>query len=448
MKCCMSLRMLTGLLVGFAGFSLAMPIAALPQVESRTGEPVTRHGESSPTMPETFHGHPPDPGVSAYSNPQTTTSSHPVTPSYPSASSSPTHAPLQRTPRSAAEQQRAARLTLTQVDALQREVSELRGLVEMQDHEMKQLKKSQQDLYKDLERRLSELSSKSTTKSSQPKSEISANVKSSKNKESTKSTASTPTSSLYADKQAAGDKPGEMMVIQSNVDSEEQALMEEMIINAESKPETKAQTEPKIAAKASNGSDSGSESPGWFGSKKKTGKGVQDTKSSVDTKSAETKNVSKPTPTTANADIGVIPTSKSHSASVTDNNTYQSAYNLIRTKKYNEGANALLDYLKRFPKGEQAANAHYWLGEVYMVQWQTDKSKSDLLEKATQEFLNVVNQFPSHAKVSDAVLKLGLIELEKGNIEAARLHLLDVKTRFRGTAAAKVADARLNQLKD
>jgi tol-pal system protein YbgF len=113
-----------------------------------------------------------------------------------------------------------------------------------------------------------------------------------------------------------------------------------------------------------------------------------------------------------------------------------------------EGANALQEYLKRFPEGEQAANAHYWLGEVFMVQWQSDKAKSDLLEKASQEFLNVVNQFPSHVKVSDSVLKLGLIELEKGHTAAARLHLEDVKSRFAGTAAAKVADARLQQLKD
>jgi len=51
---------------------------------------------------------------------------------------------------------RAARLTLKQVESLQRDVSELRGLVETQDHEIARLKKSQQDFYLDLDKRLSQ----------------------------------------------------------------------------------------------------------------------------------------------------------------------------------------------------------------------------------------------------------------------------------------------------
>lgn len=456
---------------------------ALPQVESRTGQPVVRRGdtasrrENSPSMPETFHGHAPDPIEDSMSAASLPTHSMPAQ-SMPAQSNARSHSNVgthsnigtnanvgshsnadshlnkPRTP----EQQRAARMTLTQMEALQREVAELRGLVEMQDHEIKQLKKTQQDLYKDLERRLNETGkAKAKSVQSVQLDPPMPNNKSTASKTATSKTKEQPKASqakeslakesqdLAASLPPENDQSGEMMVIRSSVDTEEQALIEEMVINAESKPgkpETKTLINPNTKKTADNAKD----------------KPAQKTEKSLD-KAAHDKTAHKGNPgkedkakqdpaVTASSEIGVIPTSKTVTASVTDNNTYQSAYNLIRTKKYPEATTALHDYLKRFPNGEQAANAHYWLGEIYMVQWQGDKSKADLLEKANQEFLNVVHQFPTHMKVSDSVLKLGLIELEKGNVEAARLHFSDVKTRFPGTAAAKVADARLQLLKN
>lgn len=131
----------------------------------------------------------------------------------------------------------------------------------------------------------------------------------------------------------------------------------------------------------------------------------------------------------------------------TDTSLYQEAYNFVKTKRYEEAIQAFQKYLNHFPTGEQVANAHYWLGEVYMVQWQGNKENPTLLLKAQNEFSNIANSFPNHTKTADATLKLGLIELEKGNMEAAKQYLMKVKSGYPGTTAAKVAESRLQHMR-
>ena len=73
---------------------------------------------------------------------------------------------------------------------------------------------------------------------------------------------------------------------------------------------------------------------------------------------------------------------------------YQTAYNFIKAKQYNEAVNALQDMLKKYPSGQFAANAHYWLGELYGL-----LNKPDL---ALKEFTAVIKTFPDSPRVSDA----------------------------------------------
>ena len=86
------------------------------------------------------------------------------------------------------------------------------------------------------------------------------------------------------------------------------------------------------------------------------------------------------------------------------------------------------------------------MGEVYMVEWQKDPQNKTLLDKASHAFSNIPSQFPGNSKVSDALLKLGIIENEKGNAAGARKYFTDVKNRYPGSAAARIAETRLKQL--
>lgn len=119
--------------------------------------------------------------------------------------------------------------------------------------------------------------------------------------------------------------------------------------------------------------------------------------------------------------------------------TYQTAYDLIKAKKYNDAIAALQKMLQKYPSGQFAANAHYWLGELYGL---TGKS-----EQSSKEFNTIVNDFPSSPKVSDAQLKLGMIYASDLKWREAKAAFKKVVSRYPGTASAHLASEQLKQLK-
>ena len=90
-------------------------------------------------------------------------------------------------------------------------------------------------------------------------------------------------------------------------------------------------------------------------------------------------------------------------------------------------------FLQDFPDGRYAPNAHYWLGELYLVIEPRD------LESARQSFALLVSQHPEHNKTPDALYKLGKVQFEKGNPEKARVYFDLVINQYSGTNAS-VAD--------
>lgn len=223
----------------------------------------------------------------------------------------------------------APHILLKQNEALKQELNELRGLIETQQHEIEQLKKSQQDFYKELDKRLVQLSKNTPAKS--------------------------------------------------------QSMVSVKPIPIE-----------KSSASA----------------------------------------------------IAMVPVEHNTVAPVvaTEKDAYEAAYNLVRTKQYVEATKAFQDYLNRFPTGERTPGAYFWLGEIYMVQWQAEPEQQALLDKAAEAFLNVTSKFPNHQKVPDALLKLGLVQHEKGNFAAAQQYFTEVKERYPGSAAARIAQMRLKSL--
>lgn len=118
---------------------------------------------------------------------------------------------------------------------------------------------------------------------------------------------------------------------------------------------------------------------------------------------------------------------------------YQTAYDLIKSKKYTEAITALQKMLARYPSGQFAANAHYWLGELYGLLNKNDDSAS--------EFAIVVKKYPDSPKVSDAELKLGFIYLGQFKWADAKAVFKSVINRYPGTASARTAAEQLKQIK-
>lgn len=155
------------------------------------------------------------------------------------------------------------------------------------------------------------------------------------------------------------------------------------------------------------------------------------------TKNNNTTNSSgyKATPSTSES---IKQANQNQSASLEDSSAYQTAFTALTKKQYEQAATGFSRYVSAFPKGQYAANAHYWLGEIYLSQKNNDK--------AALEFKTVIDQFPQSVKVLDAQLKLADAHAGMGKIAEAKAELNQLKQKNPGSTAAQLASIRLQQL--
>ena len=96
---------------------------------------------------------------------------------------------------------------------------------------------------------------------------------------------------------------------------------------------------------------------------------------------------------------------------------YQSAYGLVRERQFEAAVEAFNTFLASYPFGRFAPNAHYWLGELYLVIEPVDP------ESARQNFQLLLDQYPNDRKVPDALYKLGRVHALKGNMDRSKEYL-------------------------
>ena len=96
---------------------------------------------------------------------------------------------------------------------------------------------------------------------------------------------------------------------------------------------------------------------------------------------------------------------------------YQSAYGLVRERQFEGAVDAFNTFLASYPFGRFAPNAHYWLGELYLVIEPADP------ESARQNFQLLLDQYPNDRKVPDALYKLGRVHALKGNVDRSKEYL-------------------------
>lgn len=98
---------------------------------------------------------------------------------------------------------------------------------------------------------------------------------------------------------------------------------------------------------------------------------------------------------------------------------YRKAIDLVLKEKNYDSAVVELDkYLGSYPQGRYAANAHYWLGEIYLLK--------NELELARQWFTRLLDGFADHRKAPDAKFKLGKVYALLGDKDKARVLLEEV----------------------
>ncbi len=118
---------------------------------------------------------------------------------------------------------------------------------------------------------------------------------------------------------------------------------------------------------------------------------------------------------------------------------YQAAFDLLKSGRYDQAAKAFQEFLAKYPSGQYADNANYWLAEAYYV---TRK-----FEPALKQFESLVADYPQSQKLTHALLKIGYIHDELGQREQAVQVLDDLIKRFPDSTAAGLARKRLQRIR-
>ena len=121
-----------------------------------------------------------------------------------------------------------------------------------------------------------------------------------------------------------------------------------------------------------------------------------------------------------------------------DSDAYQAAFGLLSKKEYDKAEAAFMKYLAEYRSGEFRVNAHYWLGEIYLLQKK--------LQQSEKEFTTVLHRFAKSSKVPDAKLKLAVVHLQMGSKKLAKNEFNKIKSQYPGTTVAQLANIRLQQL--
>lgn len=118
--------------------------------------------------------------------------------------------------------------------------------------------------------------------------------------------------------------------------------------------------------------------------------------------------------------------------------TYHKAFDRLGQRRYEEAIRGFEDLLARYPNGEFADHACYWLGETNYV-------KRDYATALTH-FQRVTTDYPLSPKVPASLLKIGYIRDEKGDWQQARKILQDLIEKFSDTTEARLAASRLERM--
>lgn len=133
------------------------------------------------------------------------------------------------------------------------------------------------------------------------------------------------------------------------------------------------------------------------------------------------------------------PPSALRAAGGTEQMDFDAALAEWREGRYPAAITAWQRFLNAHPNSRLAGDAQYWLGEAYYVSRDYNAAK--------EAFINLGLNDPQSARLPDALLKLGYIYGELGDIPRAREVLQKLMQVYPNTQAASLAERRLQSLR-
>lgn len=126
-------------------------------------------------------------------------------------------------------------------------------------------------------------------------------------------------------------------------------------------------------------------------------------------------------------------------ADASEKQTYKDAFETLQIGKYASAIDLFKTFLEKYPQGEYADNAQYWLAEAHFVRREFHAARAG--------FNRVIVNFPNSPKVKDALLKKGFIDYEEQNWSDAKKTLQDVVDRYPNTTVARLAKERVQRIR-
>lgn len=117
---------------------------------------------------------------------------------------------------------------------------------------------------------------------------------------------------------------------------------------------------------------------------------------------------------------------------------YQQAFKLLKQSQYDQAIKAFGAFLKAHPHNQYSDNSQYWMAETLYVKRQ--------YKDAIREYKYLLANYPNSPKVSHGFLKIGFSYQELGMVDEAKLWYNNVKKRFPGTTASRLASDRLKHI--
>lgn len=110
---------------------------------------------------------------------------------------------------------------------------------------------------------------------------------------------------------------------------------------------------------------------------------------------------------------------------------YENAFAKVQSRDFDGAIVAFEAFVVDHGDSNLAANAHYWLGELYSAKNQLDAS--------AQAFDTVISEFSQSNKVPDAMYKLGLVKARQGKAQESRSLLEQLVKQYPDSKAGTMA---------
>jgi tol-pal system protein YbgF len=276
---------------------------------------------------------------------------------------------------------------LAGVEDLQKDIQALRNQLELQQYEIENMKTRQQAMYEDLNQRMTQNSQSSVTST------------------------------------------------QNTQQSTQQSTQQGTAPTAAQQPAYEPITQPPTTASTSGGTATPSVSNDQIiGSDQTTGTvPTQPVVPSTQSTTGQSGAIDTTTMNQPSTQTSLEPT-----ASMTERETYDEAFNALKQSHYDEAMEGFEGLIMAHPNGEYADDSQYWIAEAQYVTRNFDA--------ALRGFQTVINEYPDSDRVPEAMLKIGYLQYETADYLRARRTLSDVSTRYTGSRVAFSAEARLKKM--